>query len=419
MRILYVHETMGVLGGAESNVIITSSELKERGHDVALIYSRQTNWRSGTWDHVFEKSFRFDRTTGTDELEAFVESFRPDVIYVHKWSEPIELLEYVVRSGHPCIRMIHDHDTYCMRGYRYHPLTRKPCNKPSGLHCVFPCLANIERTRNGPLPIGWKSYSSHRKQLQLNHDFDEFFVVTEFMRQQLLLNGFESARISIMPPVPRQQESSITSTFSNRNLIVYAGQIIRGKGVDYFLRALSTMESSFEAVILGDGSHRKYCEALARKLGLSARVQFKGFVPQEELMACYSGASAVVISSVWPEPIATIGLEVMRFGLPVVAFDSGGIRDWLIDGHNGFLVSPFDHASMGKALDKLMADKSMARTLGDNGRNLVNRKYDFADYIQRLEKKFQESGRSRRMSLQGGISGEDGHCRTVACTTAL
>src|SRR5206468_9555238 len=55
--------------------------------------------------------------------------------------------------------------------------------------------------------------------------------------------------------------------------------------------------------------------------------------------------SLVVMSSVWPEPFGMAGIEAMRYGLPVVAFDAGGIREWLLDGHNGYLVPWMDRAT--------------------------------------------------------------------------
>ena len=163
-------------------------------------------------------------------------------------------------------------------------------------------------------------------------------VVTDFMRAERLKNGFDSNRIEIHPPVPRPGDPDLRSSFSERNLIVYAGQIIRGKGVDVMLESLALVNSPFECIILGEGNHRTYCEELARKLGIGDRVTFKGFVQQEELKNYYRECSVIALSSVWPEPIATIGLEVMRYGLPVVAFDAGGIKDWLQNDVNGLLV---------------------------------------------------------------------------------
>jgi len=208
------------------------------------------------------------------------------------------------------------------------------------------------------------------------------------MRDELLQNGFDPARIEIHAPVPRMGDPNLRSSFSNRNLILYAGQIIRGKGVDVLLEALARVRQPFECIILGDGNHKSHCEQLSRQLGLEGRVTFKGFVPQEELTQYYRECTVVALSSVWPEPIATIGLEVMRYALPVVAFDAGGIRDWLIDGHNGYLVPWMDRDAYAARIDELLADKDRARSLGEAGLRLVSERYDFETYISDLEAMF-------------------------------
>ena len=46
------------------------------------------------------------------------ESFRPDVIYVHKMAD-LGVIEALLETRRPCVRMVHDHDIYCMRSYKY------------------------------------------------------------------------------------------------------------------------------------------------------------------------------------------------------------------------------------------------------------------------------------------------------------
>jgi glycosyltransferase involved in cell wall biosynthesis len=301
----------------------------------------------------------------------------------------LDVIETLLESGVPLVRMVHDHDIYCMRSYKYDYFTRKICTRSVGPHCVFPCLASVARDRDGGFPLKWVSYSDKKREVALNRRFNRMNVVTTYMRDELLKNGFDPGRIEIHAPVPRMGDPNLRSSFSDRNLILYAGQIIRGKGVDVLLESLALLKSNFECVILGDGNHRAHCEALSRKLGLEARVTFKGFVPQEELKAYYRECSVVALSSLWPEPIATIGLEVMRYALPVVAFDAGGIRDWLLDGHNGYLVPWMDRQKYASRLDQLLADKPLARQLGENGLRLVSERYDFDQYIVDLETMFE------------------------------
>jgi glycosyltransferase involved in cell wall biosynthesis len=54
----------------------------------------------------------------------------------------------------------------------------------------------------------------------------------------------------------------------------------------------------------------------------------------------YSRAAVLVVPSLWPEPFGLIGLDAASLGLPAIAFDVGGIREWLTDGVNGRLVDP-------------------------------------------------------------------------------
>src|SRR2546423_9595506 len=104
------------------------------------------------------------------------------------------------------------------------------------------------------------------------------------MRGELVQNGFDETKIAIHPPVPESLcEKPLRSSFSERNLVVYAGQIIRGKGVDVLLESLAQVQVPFECLILGDGNHRAHCEDLSRQLGLEDRVRFLGFVAREEL----------------------------------------------------------------------------------------------------------------------------------------
>jgi glycosyltransferase involved in cell wall biosynthesis len=386
MKVLFVHDRFGSLAGAEASVVITGTEFKARGHDVAILHGPGTGRGEEGWKKTFERRHAINGDKRRSVMDA-LDSFQPDITYVHKMPD-LEVVQTLVDSKRPLIRMVHDHDIYCMRGYKYSYFSRKICHKPAGLHCIIPCGASVGRNPNGGFPLRWVSYLAKKKEIALNHQFHRMVVVSKYMRDELLHNGFKAERIEIHPPVPRPGDPTIRSSFSDRNLILYAGQIIRGKGVDLLLRSLALIKTPFECVILGDGSHKAYCEALSRKLKLTDRVHFKGFIPQEELKQYYREATVVPVSSVWPEPYATIGMEVLRYGIPVVAFDVGGLSDWLTDGFNGFLVPAGDCAAYANCLEKLLLDKALARRLGEQGLKYVTDEHDFDAYMRNLEVMF-------------------------------
>lgn len=387
MRLLFVHERFGAFGGAEANVLLTGTELKRRGHSVAILHGQPTGKDEATWENVFTDRYALPPVRALATLRHALAEFRPDVVFLHKLAD-LELMAALSNCGVPVVRMVHDHDLYCLRGYKYNPLNRQICTRAASAYCVFPCGGTIARDRGAAFPVKWVSYGAKQRELAINRRFQRLIVATDFMKAEMLRNGFTEAQVEIHAPVPRAAEETFHSTFSERNRIVYAGQIVRGKGVDVLLESLARVRVPFECVILGDGNHRAACEALGARLGLADRVTFAGFVSQPEITGYYQEASLAVMSSVWPEPFGATGLEAMRCGLPVVAFDAGGIREWLIDGWNGFLVPWMDRARYAASVEELLRDKALARKMGAHGRQWVGERFGFPKYIGGLEDLF-------------------------------
>ena len=287
----------------------------------------------------------------------------------------LEVLETLLASEVPQVRMVHDHEIYCLRGYKYHYFSRKICTRPVSAHCIFPCGASLARNHGPGLPIKWVSYRAKKREIKLNQRFQRLVVYSKYTRDELLRNGFDKKKIEIHVPI-QAGESALPAqnSFSNRNLLLFAGQIIRGKGVDVLLESLARMKVPFECRILGEGNHRPYCEKLSRRLGLTDRVHFMGFIPPQELKKYYADCSVFVVSSVWPEPFGMVGPEAMRFGLPVVAFDAGGIKEWLKDGYNGYLIPWMDRSAFAARVDELLLNKPLARQMGERGHDWMVRK---------------------------------------------
>jgi glycosyltransferase involved in cell wall biosynthesis len=92
----------------------------------------------------------------------------------------------------------------------------------------------------------------------------------------------------------------------------------------------------------------------------------------------------VVIPSLIPEAFGLVGIEAMTFGKPVVAFDSGGIREWLIDGETGFLVKRGDIRGLGDRISQLLKEESLAREMGKKGKERVEKFYRKDIHLKKL-----------------------------------
>jgi glycosyltransferase involved in cell wall biosynthesis len=387
MRLLFVHERFGAMAGAEVNALATATALKRRGHTIGMLHGVRTGRQEDLWEETFSHRYSYHSAQPENCARAALEQFEPDIAYIHKLAD-LRLLSALLASNRPMVRMVHDHDLYCLRSYKYNPLTRRICARAASGYCVFPCGATLARKREGWLPFKWVSYTAKRREIELNRRMHRMIVATQYMADELVRNSFDPRKIEIHAPVPRVPEQREQASFSERNLIVCAGQVIRGKGVDVLIESLARLRVNFECVIIGDGNHRPYCEKLCRRLGLGGRVRFEGYVPQAKLREYYADASVAAMGSVWPEPFGAAGLEAMHHGLPVVAFDSGGIREWLIDEHNGLLIPWMDRPTFAAGLERLLKNKTLARQMGERGRALVKQKFDFNGYIDRLENMF-------------------------------
>jgi glycosyltransferase involved in cell wall biosynthesis len=386
MKILFVHDHLGAWGGAEANLIEVASALRARGHELALLHGAPTGRGEEQWREVFPRRFPAE---GAAAVPAALQDFQPAVVFLHN-SPGLAVTAGLSAGSVPVVRMVHDHHLFCLRGCRYSVWSREPCTKALSPLCLVPCGGLVQRRAVEGWSLGFGDYLRKKQELELHRGFSRLIVASEYMLEELRRNGFPPEQIEIHAPVPGRPLPEVAGEEvpAGPNRIVFAGQIVRGYGVDVLLESLALVQAPFECVIMGDGNHRAHCEALAFRLGLDRRVKFTGYLPAAEVAACYQGATLAVFSSVWPEPFGLSGLEALRHGLPVVAFDVGGVREWLEDGVNGLLAPWMDRAGFAGRVEALLQDREYARRLGGQGRALAAQRFDFHRYIDGLEDLF-------------------------------
>jgi len=387
MKILFVHQFLGAMGGAETDILLTARQLQRRGHVPALLHAETSGRAEEAWRQAFTETMRLAGPADCRTAREALARIQPDLVYCHGLAD-LDVLQTLLDSLVPLVRRVHDHGMYCMRGYKYDYFTRAICQRPTSWRCLLPCLAFVGRNSGGRFPIKWVSYTEKQREIRLNRRCCRLVVYSAYQKQELLRNGFDPGKIDIHVPLHLGGPATRVSSFSDRNLVLFVGQILRGKGVDLLLRALAKVTVPFEAAILGDGNHRAYCERLSARLGLDRRVHFHGFVPREGLEQFYADATLLAVSSVWPEPFGLVGREAMCHGLPIVAFDAGAVREWLAHRENGFLVPWKDTNQFAARIEELLRDKDLARRLGHRGLEMVNRTEATAHEIDTLEEMF-------------------------------
>jgi glycosyltransferase involved in cell wall biosynthesis len=165
--------------------------------------------------------------------------------------------------------------------------------------------------------------------------------------------------------------------------VLFVGRLTPHKGVDRLIRALPL---GAELTVAGSAGHdrrlpeRGYPELL-RSLAATGQVRFTGPVAEAELPELHRRAAVFALPSVdrtcYGRPVAIselLGLsvlEAMASGTPVVASRVGGVPEVVADGETGFLVDPGDVGALSDRLATLLADRRLARRMGDAARAAV------------------------------------------------
>jgi glycosyltransferase involved in cell wall biosynthesis len=177
---------------------------------------------------------------------------------------------------------------------------------------------------------------------------------------RVIYNGVDSDRLT-----PDASERSANPLF------VYLGRLKKYKRVDIVIRAfagLNVPDATLE--IAGTGDYRAPLERLVKSLDLSSSVKFLGFIPEEEKVHLLRRAWASTLASP-KEGWGISNLEAAACGTPVIAANSPGIRESVIDGETGFLVPPDDPQEMTAAMRGLVQSPDLVSVLGGAARRFA------------------------------------------------
>ncbi|HEX9310497.1 MAG TPA: glycosyltransferase [Gemmatimonadaceae bacterium] len=168
-------------------------------------------------------------------------------------------------------------------------------------------------------------------------------------------------------PMPVATDLFAPGSSRDGERLLFVGRLNQQKGVEHLLHALAAMTARPSLDIVGDGPNRAGLQKLAQDLGVAARVEWHGQVSQAQLPAMYQRAAAVVLPSS-DEGLGLVAVEALLCETPVVAFDSGGLRDVIQHEKTGLLVKTGDRTALARALDDLLSRDGRGREMGRAGR---------------------------------------------------
>jgi glycogen(starch) synthase len=370
-------------GGVARFMYDLASGMAARGHDVHLITMREgppeVEYESGLWIHgLSAASVReaAERMAGAETEPA------------------LQLRSGAARTNTAWSQAAHD-EVLRLRAERYIDLVVAPAWDQEGLHCVldpqlrtvismnttFKTYAEIERniidadTHRELLALErlyiTRAPTIHANSAATARHVEQAFGRSSVPRWMVIGHGCRDADRASLQRASRHREGG-----DRPPRLLYVSRLERRKGTDLFLAALPGLLAAQPAVEVHVVGRDSYADDPARSLtasfrkkwpSLRDRVVFRGEVNDEELAREFEQADVFCVPSRY-ESFGIIYLEAMRYSLPVVATEVGGIPDIVIDGETGLLVPPDNIAALTAALARLMGDAALRRRMAKSAR---------------------------------------------------
>ena len=169
--------------------------------------------------------------------------------------------------------------------------------------------------------------------------------------------------------------------------VLAVGSLRREKGFDILLDAFSLFIKNTAVdshlIIIGKGILGHQLQKQAEALGIGARVQFLGFVPQEGVYEWYRRAHCFVLSSL-SEGHPLVVLEALSQGTPTIATRVAGIVDMIENNVSGILVPIGSAKDIADALARFYASPMLREQLGRGGYMHVKQKFSFEGHIEHI-----------------------------------
>ena len=339
MRILHLNPFYFPFAGGIERRIREVGRRHAKKHDVHVLTARLKGTTPSQTEHgihvhrlpskFFLQRFYNPPLVSTGGLADAIRAIKPDVIDLHsRWSPSYAEAYKNAKSA----RVFTYHNTY---------------GEGSGL-------------------LGGLSLLNDRSTRPFISQSDRIVAISRFLVDDLVTHKFPADRIQLVPNGVDRTELQHTATPPDRpasNLVVAVGRMVRLKGFHLLVRALPSVDADVRLLICGEGPERPALQRLAKRLGVSDRVDLPGWVPEAQKLGILASCLAYAQPSHF-EAFGLAALEALAMGAPVIATQIGGLPE--VVGDAGLLVPPNDPSALAEAINRLHRDPSARARLAMN-----------------------------------------------------
>ncbi|MFF3563120.1 glycosyltransferase family 4 protein [Streptomyces sp. NPDC002574] len=239
---------------------------------------------------------------------------------------------------------------------------------------------------------GWAQLPASRQLLRrIGEGTDTITYLGEYTRSRIApaLTPGAAARMVQLPPGVDEKTFHPASGgdkvrarlgLADRPVIVCVSRLVPRKGQDTLILALPrilAVQPDAVLLVVGGGPYANELKRLAAETGVTDSVVFTGAVPWEELPAHFGAGDVFAMPcrtrrrGLDVEGLGIVYLEASATGLPVVAGDSGGAPDAVLDGETGWVVRGGVPEDAADRILALLGDAELRQRMGERGRKWV------------------------------------------------
>jgi glycosyltransferase involved in cell wall biosynthesis len=411
MRILLITQFYPpIIGGEERHVRSLAHGLVARGHDVtvATLGSRELP------EHENDNGVQIRRLRATMQrlsgihadpqrthappfpdpelaiaMKRLVGELRPEIIHAHNWIIHA-YLPWANVFGIPLVRTLHDYSLVCAKKNLMRASTA--CAGPSTRACLA-CATGHYGALKGAITLGGLCAMQRLERARVDlfiavsravardnrlHDLPHE-VIPNFVPDELSAPTTPSDRVRLLPEEP---------------FILFVGDLMRLKGVGTLLDAYRRLISPPPLVLIG----RRLPDTPGE---LPPGVHLFESWPHEDVLAAWQRCLVGVAPSVLREACATVIIEAMTFGKPVIASAIGGNTDLIEPGVSGLLFPPGDVAGLTSALEAVVGDTALRLRLSEGSVHRVEQ-FKASSIVGRIENAYERIIGARRPAASTG-----------------
>jgi len=345
------------IGGITTHIEGLARALEERGHEVVIItkkakFNDKKHGLNIIRTNSFFKTSRVLDIPQTSDLEKKIKKFKPDVIHGHHAFSPISLLSIAIGKKLGIKTVLTNHSIQFLYDFDY-------LWKPS-------------------------SYVLFHYREYINNA-DRIIAVSNAAAK--FISYFTSKKIEVIGNGINVDEfSPKVKTFDGKN-VLFVGRFTYRKGIHILLEAFQKVKKEIKnahLTLVGNGYFSPIADLLIKTLNLSKNVSIVGKIKKEKLIKIYQNSHVFVFPPIYGESFGIAILEAMASKTPVVASNSGGIKELIKNKKTGFIVKKGDINKLSEKIVELLSDKNLSKKISTSAFKEV-KKYNWKNIVKKIE----------------------------------